>query len=197
MTAEGGTTNDLITPSGDAVIAGGASIGGAEGRVPLERRPDRRLLVYYVLQSLMTGPVFPVMMVWRLFRFRTLRYTFDEEGVTMRWGVLFRKEVSLTYARIQDLHLVSNIVERWLELGRIQVQTASGSAGAEMTIEGLRDFEELRDRLYWQMRGARTDRAAAEPGAPASTALIEVAATIREAAAELRRVRERLEGTAP
>jgi putative membrane protein len=197
MTAEGGTTNDLITPSGDAVIAGGASIGGAEGRVPLERRPDRRLLVYYVLQSLMTGPVFPVMMVWRLFRFRTLRYTFDEEGVTMRWGVLFRKEVSLTYARIQDLHLVSNIVERWLELGRIQVQTASGSAGAEMTIEGLRDFEELRDRLYWQMRGAQTDRAAAEPGAPASTALIEVAATIREAAAELRRVRERLEGTAP
>jgi putative membrane protein len=58
----------------------------------------------------------------------------------MRWAYLFRREVSLTYARIQDLHLVSNVIERWLGLGRIQVQTASGSAEAEMTIEGLQDY---------------------------------------------------------
>lgn len=76
----------------------------------------------------------------------------------MRWGILFRREISLTYARIQDIHLTSNVVERWLGLARIQIQTASGSAGAEMTIEGLRDFEMIRDGLYSRMRGVRERR---------------------------------------
>lgn len=158
-----------------------------------ERRPDRRLLGYYALQAILLGPLFPIVMVPRFFRFHTLRYVFDEEGVTMRWGVLFRREVSLTYARIQDLHLVSNVVERWLGLGRIQVQTASGSASAEMTIEGLRDFEDLRNRLYARMRGARPDSPSENGRGPSADALAEVAATIREAAAELRRVRQLLE----
>ena len=158
-----------------------------------ERRPDRRLLGYYGLQALLTGPLFPIIMALRYFRFHTLRYVFDDEGVTMRWGVLFRREVSLTYARIQDLHLVSNVVERWLGLGRIQVQTASGSASAEMTIEGLRDFEDLRNRLYARMRGAGPVSPSENGQGMSSDALAEVASAIREAAAELRRVRQHLE----
>ena len=58
----------------------------------------------------------------------------------MRWGILFRREITLTYARIQDIHLTSNLVERWLRLARIQIQTASASASAEMTLEGLHEF---------------------------------------------------------
>jgi putative membrane protein len=46
----------------------------------------------------------------------------------MRWGILFRREISLTYARIQDIQLSSNLVERWLGLAKIQLQTASGSS---------------------------------------------------------------------
>lgn len=71
----------------------------------------------------------------------------------MRWGVLFRREIHLTSARIQDIHLSSNVVERWLGLARIEIQTASGSAKAEMTIHGVRESEELRDFLYSRMRG--------------------------------------------
>jgi Bacterial PH domain len=119
------------------------------------RRPTRALLKYYILQSIATGPGLVVMLPLRYFRYHTLRYTFDDEGVTVRWGILFRREISLTYARIQDIHLVSNIFERWFGLGRVQVQTASGQAGAEMTIEGLPDFEAVRDVLYRRMRGAR------------------------------------------
>jgi putative membrane protein len=85
--------------------------------------------------------------------YRSLRYEVDAEGITMRWGVLFRREVSLTYARIQDIHLSSNVVERWLGLARVQLQTASGSASAEMTIEGIRDVDAMRDFLYSRMRG--------------------------------------------
>src|SRR5690606_357362 len=111
------------------------------------------LLTYYILTSFLLGPGFIFILVPRYFRYHTLRYDIDEEGIRMRWGILFRREVTLTYARIQDIHLASNVVERWLGLGRIQVQTASGSASAEMTIEGIREIEPLRDFLYARMRG--------------------------------------------
>jgi len=68
---------------------------------------------------------------------------------------LFRKEIYLTYRRIQDIHVTRNFVQRWLGLAQVSVQTASGSAGAEMTIEGIRKPELLRDFLYQQMRGVQ------------------------------------------
>lgn len=75
----------------------------------------------------------------------------------MRWGVLFRREVYLTYRRIQDIHLTRNVLQRWMGLAKISLQTASGSKHAEMAIEGVLEADELRDYLYSQMRGARND----------------------------------------
>lgn len=165
--------------------------------------PDPNLLKYYALTSLLAGPFFLFVLVPYYFRYHTLRYHFDDEGVTMRWGILFRREISLTYARIQDIHLSSNVVERWLGLGRIQVQTASGSADAEMTIEGLRDFEQVRDFLYSRMRGARQAggrvaprTAPAElPPPPALDPAVgeELATTLRAVAEEVRALRLSLE----
>jgi putative membrane protein len=43
--------------------------------------------------------------------------------------------VVLNYARIQDIHLRSNAMERWLGLARIEIQTASGSSNAGMTLQ--------------------------------------------------------------
>jgi membrane protein YdbS with pleckstrin-like domain len=123
-------------------------------RLPVTLRPHASLLKYYLLSALLFGPFFIFALPPFYFRFRTLRYDVDEEGITVRWGVLFRREVSLTYARIQDIQLTSNIAERWLGLARIQLQTASGSASAEMTIEGIRDVDGMRDFLYSRMRGA-------------------------------------------
>ena len=73
----------------------------------------------------------------------------------MRWGMFFRREVNLTYRRIQDIHLTKNPLQRWMGLAKISLQTASGSANAEMSIEGILEAEALRDFLYSRMRGAR------------------------------------------
>lgn len=175
-----------------------------------ERRPGRALLSYYIIQSVLTGPGIIIVLPLRFFRWRTLHYTFDDEGVSMRWGILFRREISLTYARIQDIHLVSNVIERWLGLGRVQVQTASGQAGAEMTIEGLPDYEAVRDRLYRRMRGSRTaphgagagaaaerEKSASESVAGDVRALAEVESALRETTAELRALRELLAARTP
>jgi putative membrane protein len=119
------------------------------------QRPHPNLMKLYVIRALLTGPGIIFMLPLLYFRYHTLRYRFDEEGVHMKWGILFRQEVNLTYARIQDIHLVSGVLQRWLGLADLRIQTASGSGAAEMTIEGLLEYELVRDFLYTRMRGYR------------------------------------------
>jgi putative membrane protein len=167
------------------------------GQLPVTLVPVRSLLTYYILRSLLVGPAFMFMLVPLYFRYHTLRYEIDEEGITMRWGILFRREVSLTFARIQDIHVSSNFVERWLGLGKVQIQTASGSAAAEMTIEGIPQYEAMRDFLYGRMRGARDHPPAVGPSATALGAADVDALTraLNSAAAEIRALREQLDAS--
>jgi len=169
-----------------------------EGRIRAIERPHASLWTYYVLACLPTlifPPLFVIVLFLSWVRYSTLRYTFTSEGVSMRWGRLFRREILLNYARIQDIHLRSNVVERWFGLSRILIQTASGSSGAEMTIEGIREYEEVRDFLYARMRGV-TDTNPAPTDAPShgsdSASASELAETLREVARELRATREAL-----
>jgi putative membrane protein len=149
-------------------------------------RPHKNLLVLYFLQSLAGLFLAPVIFVPLLCRYLTLRYRFDDEGIGASWGVLFRREVYLTYRRIQDIHVTRNVLERWLGIARVQVQTASGSSSAEMTLEGMQAYEDVRDWLYARMRGtADAARAHGEPaaaerrGAPAEQRVLELLEAIR------------------
>ncbi len=157
-------------------------------------RPDKVLLKYYLISCLAFPPMLLIAGPYYYFRYHTMRYRFTDDGISMSWGILFRREIIVNYARIQDIHLKSNIVERWLGIARILVQTASGSSSAEMTIEGLKEFEALRDFLYARMRGVKDPHhapaATTAPGAVTESG--EVAAALREAVAELRAVREEL-----
>lgn len=158
-------------------------------------RPQSNLMAYYALTSLLAGPFFLIPLVYLYFRYHTMRYRFDADGVKMSWGILFRREVSLTYARVQDIHLTSNLVERWLGLAEVKLSTASGSASAEMTIEGLREFELVRDFLYAKMRGGHekhTPRSPA-PRGEADGSLEIVTAALRQVSEDLRAVRAVLE----
>lgn len=168
-------------------------------------RPDQALWVYYFLTAIVIPPAFPVLIVMLYFRYHTMRYRFMDDGISMSWGILFRRETIVNYARIQDIHLKSNLAERWLGLARILVQTASGSHAAEMTIEGIKEFEALRDFLYARMRGVKDGYA--QPVAPTAPGAASFAATsvsapppadeltaaLRETARELRAIREALE----
>lgn len=158
-------------------------------------RPDKALWTYYILSAFAFPPAFPFLILPLYFRHHTMRYKFTDDGISMSWGILFRREIIVNYARIQDIHLKSNFVERWLGLARILVQTASGSSSAEMTIEGIKEFEALRDFLYARMRGVKDaphHPPATAPTLPAATDSGELVAALRETAAELRAVREAL-----
>jgi len=152
-------------------------------------RPAPVLLRYYVLVSALTLFAFPFVFVPLYFRYRTLRYRFDDDGISISHGMLFRKEVNLTYRRIQDIHVTMNILQRWMGLATIEIQTASGSAAAEGKIEGILEPEVLRDFLYARMRGAREERpeVVSTTADEALTLLTEIRDGIRTLAAMSRR----------
>jgi uncharacterized membrane protein YdbT with pleckstrin-like domain len=118
-------------------------------------RPHERLMTYYAIVSLLTFVAFPITLIALYIKYRTLAYRFDDEGVWRRQGLLWRREVNVAYRRIQDIHLTSGLIQRWLGLATVSIQTAAGSATPEITIEGVLEADALRDYLYTRMRGVR------------------------------------------
>lgn len=126
-------------------------------------RPDRKQVTLIILSSVFASliscgfatPFVLLGIIPVLIRYYTTRYRFDESGVGVSWGFLFKQESHLTFDKIQDIHLRRGLLERWLGLGTVDVQTASGSAGAEVSLYGLTEFDEVRDFLYKEMRSAR------------------------------------------
>lgn len=167
-------------------------------QLPAELQPRPTLLRYYTVASFLAGPLFFIPLIVRYVRYRTLRYRVDDEGISMRWGALSQREIVLNYARIQDIHLTSNVLERWLGLAKIRIQTASGSAEAEMVLEGLDRPEAMRDFLYSRMRGGRqgADGRPAPSGSTPSDSVPRPAAhdqalvaALKEVTAEIRALR--------
>lgn len=161
-------------------------------------RPQSALWKLYIVRCLLTGPLIVFTLPYFYFRYHTLRYRFDDEGIHMKVGILFRREVNLTYARIQDIHLKSGFIQRWFGLADVQIQTASGNSGAELTIEGFKQYEAIRDFLYTRMRGSRNGgkppaaTSATETSIP-SAGETKAAALLLEIRDELRQANELLE----
>jgi putative membrane protein len=166
-------------------------------------RPDPALWRYYIIQAIFTGPGIIATLPYLYFRYHTLQYRFDDEGIHMKVGILFRREINLTYARIQDIHLRSGLIQRWLGLANVQIQTASGSSGPELTIEGFKEFEVIRDFLYTRMRGYQSHKTAArtepqpngppQPATGATAEASEILSLLNGIRDELRRTREIVE----
>ena len=118
-------------------------------------RPSPKLLTYYLLTGLLTGPGLVIAIPALVIRYNTLRYRFEETGLRMQLGLFFRKEVVVAFRRIQDIHVSRNLIQRWLGIASVSVQTASGNAMPEIVLEGITDPDSVRDWLYERMRGAK------------------------------------------
>lgn len=156
-----------------------------EAKVHRIQRPEPALLTLYVLAALATFIAAPIVIIPLYFRYHTLWYRFDAQGVSMGHGILFRREMQLTYARMQDIHLSQNVLERWLGIGTVTVQTAGAGAAGNLTIVGVKAFNEIRDYLYAKMRGVH-DGPQHEASAPTTDAVLgEIRDALNEAAKAL------------
>jgi len=163
-----------------------------ERKIYALERPHSKLVILYFIRSLAALIMFPFIFAPLLCKYISLRYHFDGEGVGASWGIFFKKQVFLTYARIQDIHVSRGLVERWLGLGTVDVQTASGSAAAELSIVGMEEFDAIRDFLYSKMRGARGE--AEGLGDAESQPESDALHLLKEIKNELRLLREGLSG---
>jgi uncharacterized membrane protein YdbT with pleckstrin-like domain len=159
-------------------------------------RPDPALWRYYIIRAILTGPGVLITLPYLFFRYYTLRYRFDAEGIHMKVGILFRREVNLTYARIQDIHLHSGLIQRWLGIADLQVQTASGSATPEIVIEGFKEYEAMRDFLYTRMRGYRSQADAPRAAGAQPAASNDMVKALEGIHRELKLTRELMEARA-
>lgn len=143
-------------------------------RVQSINTPEPQLWTLFLIYSVLSTVALPIVILPFYFKYKTLRYRFDDDGVSVSYGLIWRRETYLTYARIQDIHVTRNIFERWLGIGTVKIQTASGSAAATESIIGLTAFQDVRNYLYARMRGHRSTapRALPAPHAlPAAQAL--------------------------
>lgn len=158
-----------------------------EARIFAITRPNPKLIVLYLARSLPALFMAPFVFIGLYMKYISLRYQFEKEGVGASWGIFFRRQIYLTYARIQDIHVNRSLVERWLGLGTVEIQTASGSAAAELSVVGLEDYEAVREFLYTRMRGAKGERIKGEPSEPESPS--EALRLLHEIRDELRAMR--------
>jgi len=154
-------------------------------------RPDERLMKYYVILSLLTLIAFPITLTGLWIQYRTMRYRFDDEGVWRAQGLLWRREVNVAYRRIQDIHLTSGLLQRWMGLATVSIQTAAGSATPEITIDGVLEAEALRDFLYTKMRGVR-DHGHVGAAMPRAGAALDAGGTQDDALVLLTEIRDGL-----
>ncbi|MFT4974579.1 MAG: putative membrane protein YdbT with pleckstrin-like domain [Myxococcota bacterium] len=160
-------------------------------------RPDPKVVRLYLLNSVLVslsscGIALPFVLLAAIpvfIRYQTMRYRIDKDGIGLSWGWLNRQESHITFDKIQDIHLHRSFLERWLGLGTIRIQTASGNMAAEITLFGLIKFDDLRDYLYDRMR--IKDDSTAPTAAPAAGSIADdaVVAVLQELRDEVRRLR--------
>ncbi|MCP8305095.1 MAG: PH domain-containing protein [archaeon] len=92
----------------------------------------------------------------------TMLYRLDKNEMTWRRGVWFKKTGIVPYNRITNVDIAQGPISRMLGIASLKVQTAgysapsSGFGGfAEIRIEGMEEFEELREKIMEFVRGKR------------------------------------------
>ncbi|WP_162224321.1 PH domain-containing protein [Halorussus salinus] len=141
--------------------------------------------------------------------YRTADYRLTDDEIEYRRGVFFRQKTTIPYNRITNVATAQGPIQRFVGAGQVGVHTAGygGQMGAELTIDGIADYEEVKDQIVAKVRGrpaAATESGEVgdlEPGVGRAASEREVGGatpTGRDAESdamldELRRIRELLE----
>lgn len=139
-------------------------------------------------------------------------YVITDKSLLIREGVWSQREITLTFANVQNVTVTQGPLERVFGISDVVVSTAGGSAPADPQkghaavghsghLRGVRDPQRLRDQillLLKQQTGAGLGDEAPERAASARARGWSPAARValREAAAEARRLQSTVQGSA-
>ena len=90
-------------------------------------------------------------------RYISFRYRYDEHELVVRWGLVFRKERHIPYARIQNLDAVQNPLHRAFGVVKVRLETGAGQEPeATMSVLPLEALETMRQRVFQGRRAPVT-----------------------------------------
>ncbi|WP_439027957.1 PH domain-containing protein [Haloarchaeobius sp. DT45] len=127
--------------------------------------------------------------------YRSADYRLTADELEYRRGVFFQQKTTVPYNRITNVDSVQGPVQRVVDAGTVRIHTAGfgGQTGAELTIDGVSDFEDIKEQVLDAVRGRApeaTEGASVPEVAPTPA---ETGSDSGEVLAELRRIRELLE----
>jgi membrane protein YdbS with pleckstrin-like domain len=121
-----------------------AGAGGAVLAIVLIAALDA---IFWVVAILLVG-----------FYYRSLSYEIQDDEVIVRAGIWTQSVKHVPYRTVTNLKVKRDILDRWLfGLGTLNIQTAgmSGTTGAEESLVGLVNVEEVYDTVATELRRFR------------------------------------------
>lgn len=139
--------------------------------------------------------VFGLVAWWIPAFFRTADYRLAADELEYRRGVFFRQKTTVPYNRITNVDAAQGPLQRLVDAGSVGVHTAGfgGQTGAELTISGVSDYEDIKDQILAKVRRRPPEATEGGDTEDRSRRELEERPTSGDVLAELRRIRELLE----
>jgi len=104
--------------------------------------------------------------------YRSLAYEIQDDEVIVRVGIWTKSVKHVPYRTVTNLTVKRDILDRWLGIGTLNIQTAgmSGATGAEEKLVGLTNVQEIYEIVVTELRrfrGSMAPTAAEVEGKPA------------------------------
>jgi membrane protein YdbS with pleckstrin-like domain len=119
-------------------------------------------IVAAILFAAMILPIIIIFLItawWIPKYYKTIIYKLTNTEISWRRGVWFKKTGLVPYNRITNIDIVQGPVSRKLGIGSLKIQTAGYSAtsgaASEIRLDGIEDFEGLRETIMRIVRGKK------------------------------------------
>jgi len=111
------------------------------------------LVSFLILTPILICIVFVAL--WIHLYYDTIVYKLTESEIVWRRGVLFKTTGVVPYGKITNIDIIQGPISKILGIASLKIQTAgySGRVGAEIRIEGIERFEELRELILKLVKG--------------------------------------------
>lgn len=96
------------------------------------------MVIYFepTVGSLLAILFFGFILLIALLSFLNFHYSLNDEGLTIGYGIIFKKSITVPYDRIQNVNIEQSLIDRLLGLSRVSVETAGSSSGQPINVTG-------------------------------------------------------------
>jgi membrane protein YdbS with pleckstrin-like domain len=145
-------------------------------------------VLWWVPAMLLSGPYY-----------RSLAYEVREDEIVVQQGIWTKSIKHVPYRTVTNLALKRGILDRWLGIGRLEVQTAgiSGSSAPEESLAGLTNVREVYEGVAAELRrfqgGMAPTAAGTDQESPAPAGAAALQETLNSLLDEVRAIRRALD----